>query len=87
MDKKIEEWINLRAKQNYEGLFKELYKNKEEKKEEIYSLLSESPKVMKYLTMEEKADIAEIILASSNSAIKNLSNKISKLNLELISSG
>jgi hypothetical protein len=46
------------------------------KSEGIYSLLSKNPEVMRYMTMEEKAGIAETILRHSNEMIKNLESRL-----------
>jgi hypothetical protein len=64
-------------KWNYENLFKELYRDN--KSEGIYLLLTENPEVMRYMTRDEKAGIAEGILRLSNEKIKNLNKKIEEL--------
>jgi hypothetical protein len=58
-------------KLTYENVFKNLYKHKDEANEGIYLLLSTHPAIMKYLTVEEKAGVSEIILNVSNSIIKS----------------
>jgi hypothetical protein len=76
------EYKDKKAKLDYTNSFKELYKSKDEKKEEIYNLLHWNPEIMKYLTKDEKAGVCEIILNSSNNSIKNLIRKMDKLEEE-----
>ena len=67
---------------NYENLFKEMYNDKEKKKEGIYLLFKENPKVMKYLSPEEKAGVFDIVVEQSNLNVNNL--KVKELNKELL---
>lgn len=56
--------------------FRDLYLHNNS--ESIYLLLTKNPEVMKYLTMTEKAGIAETILNRSNLKIQTLEKELNE---------